>query len=181
VAALAYSGETDLIVKEMNAAKGSAFVDLFLIVGFWVAIALVDRFGRIPLQIIGFLGMAVGLWILSASGAHTVAGEPSLVLLFGGFALFNLMMNAGPNSTTFLLSGEVFPTSIRSSGAGFAAALAKAGAVFGTFVLPIWQHSVGVSQLLRGLALICVIAAIITHLFRIETRGRSLEDVSLHP
>ncbi|MGB3240933.1 MAG: MFS transporter [Geitlerinemataceae cyanobacterium] len=177
VAALAYSGEIDFIAREMNAAKGSAFVDLFLIVGFWIAVALVDRLGRIPLQIIGFLGMAAGLSLLSFSGAQSATDAPNLVLLFGGFALFNLMMNAGPNSTTFLLSGEVFPTSIRSSGAGFAAAFAKAGAVFGTFVLPIWQHSVGVPQLLRGLALTCAIAAVITYFLRIETRGRSLEDV----
>ncbi|HIK29827.1 MAG TPA: MFS transporter [Oscillatoriales cyanobacterium M59_W2019_021] len=179
VAALAYSGDIDFIAREMSAAKGSAFVDLFLIIGFWVAIALVDRVGRISLQIVGFLGMAAGLSVLSLSGAQDATDAPNLLLLFGGFGLFNLMMNAGPNSTTFLLSGEVFPTSIRSSGAGFAAAFAKAGAVLGTFILPILQHSVGVPQLLRALALICAIAAIITYFFRIETRGRSLEDVSL--
>lgn len=178
VAALAYSGEMDLITKEMNAAKGSAFVDLFLIVGFWVAVALVDRLGRIPLQILGFLGMGVGLWILSLSG-QTPGGTANFGLLFGGFALFNLMMNAGPNSTTFLLSGEVFPTSIRSSGAGFAAGVAKAGAVLGTFILPILQHSIGVPLLLRGLAVMCAIAGFLTYLLRIETRGRSLEQVSL--
>lgn len=44
-------------------------------------------------------------------------------------------MNAGPNSTTFLLSGEVFPTSIRASGAGLSAAIAKSGAVLGTFFI----------------------------------------------
>lgn len=176
VAALAYSGEMDLITKEMNAAKGSAFVDLFLIVGFWVAVALVDRLGRIPLQILGFLGMGVGLWILSLSG-QTAGGTANFGLLFGGFALFNLMMNAGPNSTTFLLSGEVFPTSIRSSGAGFAAGFAKAGAVLGTFILPILQHSIGVPLLLQGLAVMCAIAGFLTYLFRVETRGRSLEKV----
>jgi sugar phosphate permease len=87
------------------------------------------------------------------------------------------MMNAGPNSTTFLLSGEVFPTSIRATGAGFAAAFAKAGAVLGTFVLPILEKSWGAPPLLITLSALCILAALITFLFRIETTGQSLEKV----
>jgi MFS transporter, putative metabolite transport protein len=51
-----------------------------------------------------------------------------LGLVIGGFVLFNLAMNAGPNSTTFTLAPTLFPTSIRGSAAGFAAASAKIGA-----------------------------------------------------
>jgi sugar phosphate permease len=79
-------------------------------------------------------------------------------------------MNAGPNSTTFLLSGEVFPSSIRASGAGFAAAIAKLGAVLGTFLLPIIKDDLGVSNLLYILAFCCLLGAIVTYLLRIETK-----------
>ena len=44
-----------------------------------------------------------------------------LGLVIGGFALFNLAMNAGPKATTFTLAPTLFPTSIRGSAAGFAA------------------------------------------------------------
>jgi len=44
-----------------------------------------------------------------------------LGLVIGGFALFNLAMNAGPNATTFTLAPTLFPTSIRGSAPGFAA------------------------------------------------------------
>ena len=40
-------------------------------------------------------------------------------MIFGGFMVFNMFMNMGPNATTYLLSGETFPTSIRATGAGF--------------------------------------------------------------
>jgi MFS-type transporter involved in bile tolerance (Atg22 family) len=100
-------------------------------------------------------------------------------MIFGGFLVFNLMMNAGPNSTTFLLSGELFPTSIRASGAGFASAFAKTGAVLGTFFLPILQTRLGIPLLLELLAIICLLAAIITYLLRIETTGKSLELVNI--
>ncbi|WP_026736338.1 MFS transporter [Fischerella sp. PCC 9605] len=176
---LAFSGEENFIAKEMASAKGSAFVDLFLIAGFLIAVVLIDRFGRIRLQISGFLGMALGLLILAVASVLALGKQPNIALVFIGFLVFNLMMNAGPNSTTFLLSGEVFPTSIRASGAGFAAAFAKAGAVFGTFTLPILQKSLGAPILLLLLSLSCVLAAVITYIFRIETTGRSLEAVSV--
>lgn len=167
IATLAFNNESDFLTREIDSAFGSAFVDLFLILGFILAIALVDRVGRIPLQIVGFLGMALGLGLLAIAG---VDDSLNLALVFGGFIIFNLLMNTGPNSTTFLLAGELFPTSIKASGAGLAAAVAKAGAILGAYTLPILQQSLGVTPLLLILALICAIAAILTYLLRVETR-----------
>lgn len=177
IAILAFSNEGNFMVRELDSALGSAVVDVFLILGFLLAIALIDRVGRIRLQIIGFLGMAVGLTLLALAGDPTVAGASNLSLVLAGFIIFNLLMNMGPNATTFLLSGEVFPTAIRASGAGFAAAFAKAGAVFGTFALPLLKQIIGISNLLFLLALVCVLAAGITAIFRVETAGRTLEAV----
>jgi hypothetical protein len=44
-------------------------------------------------------------------------------------------------------------------------------------VLPIVAKSWGIPPLLVGLAAICVLAALLTHRFRIETTGQSLEAV----
>ncbi|MGB3614425.1 MAG: MFS transporter [Elainellaceae cyanobacterium] len=177
IAMLAFSQETDFVAREMGSAQGAAVVDLFLILGFLCAIALVERLGRIRLQVIGFLGMATGLSILAASALLPSGSHGEIALVITGFLVFNLMMNAGPNATTFLLSGEVFPTFIRATGAGFAAAFAKAGAVVGTFLLPILQTRWGIAPLLLGLALCCIVAAVITVAFRIQTSGQSLEAV----
>jgi MFS family permease len=177
IAMLAFSTETNFMVREVNSAKGAALVDVFLIIGFLCAVALVERLGRIRLQIIGFGGMAVGLLLLAASGLVAPGQGAETGLVLAGFLVFNLMMNAGPNATTFLLSGEVFPTHLRATGAGFAAAFAKAGAVLGTFILPVLAKSWGIPPLLIGLAVICGLAAMLTHRFRIETTGQSLEAV----
>lgn len=177
IAMLALANEPDFMVREMGSAKGSAVVDLFLILGFLCAILLVEKLGRMRLQIIGFVGMAVGLSLLAASSGLPSGSRGEILLVIMGFLVFNLMMNAGPNATTFLLSGEVFPTAIRATGAGFAAAFAKAGAVLGTFVLPILQQSWGVPLLLMALAAVCLTGAVITYLFRIETAGQSLETI----
>jgi len=177
IAMLAFSTETDFMVREMASAKGAALVDGFLILGFLCAVVLVERLGRIRLQIIGFGGMSVGLLLLAASGLMDPGSGAEVGLVLAGFLVFNLMMNAGPNATTFLLSGEVFPTHLRATGAGFAAAFAKAGAVLGTFVLPVLAKAWGIPPLLVGLAAVCGLAAALTYRFRIETTGQSLEAV----
>lgn len=168
IAALAFSGEENLLAQEMASAKGAAIVNVFLVLGFLIAIALVDRIGRIPLQVSGFIGMAIGLGILSLSD-----GNAKLGLVLVGFVLFNLMMNLGPNSTTFLLSGELFPPAIRASGAGLAGGIAKLGAVLGALCLPVLQESFGLGVVLRSLAFLCLLAALITYKLRAAVPQRT--------
>ncbi len=175
ISMLALTREPDFMVREMGSAEGSAIVDVFLILGFMGAIALVDKWGRIRLQIVGFLGMAVGLGVLASAEMFPSGSQGETIQVLIGFLIFNLMMNAGPNSTTFLLSGEVFPDSIRATGAGFAAAFAKAGAILGTFWLPILQKSWGVPRLLIILSICCLLAALMTAVFRIETTEKAVE------
>ena len=159
IATLTFSNEENLLTQEMSSAKGAAIVNVFLVIGFALAVLLINRIGRIPLQMFGFVGMAAGLWMLSISGT-------SMALLFTGFILFNLMMNMGPNATTFLLSGEVFPPAIRASGAGLAGGIAKSGAVIGALALPVLQESIGLMRVLQLLTLFCVLAAAVTYSLR---------------
>jgi MFS transporter, putative metabolite transport protein len=166
----------DVILQEINAAKGAALTTSLLLVGIVFAIALADVVGRISLQVFGFLGCAVGLFLASLS-AHFTGGE-SLLLIFAGFMLFNFMTNLGPNSQTYLLAGEVFPTTIRGKGAGFAAAFAKIGAVMTAFLFPVMLDTVGTEVLLYGLIVTSVLGAAITWLFRIETTGVNLDTLN---
>lgn len=171
IATLAFSEEGNLLRQEMASTRGAAIVNIFLVIGFLLAVLLINRSGRVPLQIIGFIGMAVGLWILSLSGTN-------LALLFTGFILFNLMMNLGPNATTFLLSGEVFPPAIRASGAGLAGAIAKSGAVLGALSLPVFQERIGTPGLLRSLAILCLLAAVVTYNLRTAAPFENNQTVS---
>ena len=118
---------SDMITNSIRSAEGSALITSLLVVGILFAIALTDTFGRIRLQIFGFLGCAVGLAI--ASFSIDASGSLKITLIFTGFMLFNFMTNLGPNAQTYLLAGEVFPTEVRGMGAGFAAMVAKIGAV----------------------------------------------------
>jgi MFS family permease len=128
-----------LAARDFTLAEGSAVIDLFLLVGFVLGVWMVPRFGRIRMQAIGFAGMAVGMLMLLAAVGLTNSSL-HIPLVFAGFILFNLLMNAGPNSTTFALPPILFPTQLRGTAGGFAAAVAKLGATLGVFLLPISQR-----------------------------------------
>jgi putative MFS transporter len=162
-----------LIHKVLLSAKGTAMLDVLLILGILAAILLVERAGRIRLQIIGFFGCAAGLGLAALS---LVGGGTDMPLLFAGFMLFNFMTNMGPNAQTYLLAGEVFPTAIRGYGAGFAASFAKIGAVATAFLFPILLKAIGTQALLIGLIVASLLGAAATWAFRIETRG-VLKDI----
>jgi MFS family permease len=165
----------DMIGNDELAAKGAALIDVLLIVGVIAAVLLADRVGRIRLQVIGFIGCAVGLFIASMSGDATAATKT--MLIFAGFMLFNFMTNMGPNAQTYLLAGEVFPTHIRAQGAGFAAAFAKIGAVTTAYLFPVLLADIGTQRLLYILVFTSLLGAVITWLFRIETTGIDLDTL----
>ncbi|GAA4395866.1 MFS transporter [Tsukamurella soli] len=163
------------IHNDILGAKGSALMNILFIVGILAAILLVERTGRIKLQLVGFIGCAVGLLLTGLS--MRADGSNDMLLLFIGFTLFYFMTNLGPNAMTYLLAGEVFPTQVRGKGAGFAASFAKIGAVLTAFLFPILLKSLGTTTLLYFLVGTCLVGTVVTYLFRIETKGVNLESI----
>src|SRR6185437_5960911 len=118
-------------------------------------------FGQIRMQAIGFAGMAVGMLILAAAVGLTNSNL-HVPLVFAGFIMFNLLMNAGPNSTTFTLAPILFPTQLRATAGGFAAAIAKLGATFGVFLLPILKEKFGVASVLGIVSAVSLLGLVVT-------------------
>ncbi|MGC4960508.1 MFS transporter [Gordonia sp. DT101] len=167
----------DVIHNDMLGAKGSALMDIVFIIGIVVAIFLVERVGRLRLQITGFVGCGLGLFLVAM--ATLDPDDYNIPLLFGGFVLFYFMNNLGPNSMTYLISGEVFPTEIRGKGAGFAASFAKVGAVGAAFFFPMLADAIGTSALLFLLVGTTILGVIVTIRFGFETSGMSIDAPGL--
>jgi MFS family permease len=174
-----FRSTSDIIAKDIIAAKGSALITSMLLVGITFAVLLADRLGRIRLQVFGFIGCAVGLLVASCSAY--AGGSSKIFLIFVGVMLFNFMTDLGPNAQTYLLAGEVFPTAIRGSGAGFAAAFAKIGAVLTAFMFPILLKGIGQQALLLILVGTSLLGAAVTWWFRIETTGVNLDSIGAAP
>jgi MFS transporter, PHS family, inorganic phosphate transporter len=113
-----------------------------------VSFLFIDSWGRKPIQLMGFtlltaifvvMGMCLPAFsselFLTASPMpgfaynvlnKTSSGRKWFVFLY---CLANFFQNFGPNTTTFIVPGEVFPTRYRSTAHGISAASGKLGAV----------------------------------------------------
>ncbi|EAS63612.1 MFS transporter [Photobacterium angustum] len=163
------------IASIVYSAKGTALIDSLLIIGVICAIIYSESIGRMKLQIYGFIGCAVGLALAALS--IKLNNDYQIYLLFLGFMLFNFMNNLGPNAQTYLISGEVFPVKIRAKGAGFAASIAKLGAILTAFLFPILMHEIGVFNLLLCLVATSLFGAWVTYKYRFETSGKNIENI----
>jgi MFS family permease len=157
-------------------ARGTGLIDLFLLLGFVVGLWAVEKFGRIQMQLIGFGGMIFGMGVLWLSTVLAGGDAAHPVLIFFGFVLFNLFMNMGPNSTTYILPTELYPTQLRATGAGFAASAAKIGATLGVFTLPLIKSSLGVPTVLAMMAVISLLGLLTTWAFSVYGHGLTLEQ-----
>jgi len=152
---------------------GSAFLDIFLLAGFLLNMRYVDKIGRIKLQIYGFIGMTLGMMLILMAWLF----GSNIYLIFSGFIFFNLLLNLGPNATTFILPVELFPTRVRGSAHGLASAVAKAGAAVGIFLIPIVQELAGIGGVLIVIGIVSLAGLLVTLIFRIETKGQSLDEI----
>ncbi|MDO8955152.1 MAG: MFS transporter [Gammaproteobacteria bacterium] len=176
LATMAFTTQGNFMARATTATHGGAFVDIFLVVGIIIAILLIDKWGRVKLQALGFFGMAIGLFILAASSL-VPDSTFHLTLVFSGFILFNIMANMGPNPTTFLLPAELFPTHLRATGHGFASASGKVGAAVGIFFLPVLKSTIGLPATLVIIAFACLAGFVLTACLGYETKNKSLDDL----
>lgn len=182
--AIAPRGEGDkvFIADAIAKAEETVFVDIALVIGFAFAIIFIERIGRMKIQINGFIWMGIGLVILAVSTYMQEGSAATLTVVFVGFIIFNFFMNFGPNSTTYVLPVELYPTKLRATAHGFAASFAKAGAAVGAFAFPVIQDNLGIAATLYIVAGAAFTAAIVTAIFRIEPKGRSLDESgAAHP
>jgi putative MFS transporter len=167
--------KADFLSAIYTSVDGATFLDVFLILGFTLNLLLVEKLGRIRLQIIGFLGMSLGLGLLVfADNFKFTNPQLHLAIVYFGFIVFNLLMNMGPNATTFTIPAEVFPTEMRGAGHGFAAGCAKIGAFLGIFLMPFSTEELGIKTSLIILSIFCFIGMLVTIIFKIETKGKVL-------
>jgi MFS family permease len=141
--------------------------------GYLLAIAKVDKIGHRRLQWTGFVMMAAALAAIGLVPGVSTAVVP-FVLAYGLSYFFS---EFGPNTTTFVLSSELFPVSMRATGHGISAGFAKIGAFLGAFAFPLLQPALGLRGTLTLTACLSLLGALLT-LVLPEPSGRSLEEIN---
>jgi MFS transporter, putative metabolite:H+ symporter len=142
--------------------------------GYFSAAYFVERFGRKPTLVSYLLGAAVGAFFF---GEAALAAQNVPAILFWGSVIS--FFNLGAWGVVYTYTPEMYPTRLRGTGAGWAAAC---GRIF-AFLAPL---SIAVQIALFGgdqtvflvFTVVMILGGLVVLALGPETRGRSLEELA---
>jgi MFS family permease len=146
------------------------------VIATYFAFRWIDKHGRRPLAMGGYLGMAVFM-LVAAAGVAFLTDIPKTVVVMVGFSFFITSFAIGVGGTGWLIQGEVFPTSVRGRAAAIGAAVDWVANFALIEVFPSWQNGWGLAWVMVSFAVLSVVAIGFVYKFLPETKGRSVEQV----
>lgn len=183
--AIGYASGESLYHQLFNNATGMIILTVAgSLPGYWTAIFTIDTLGRKPLQVGGFMLLTLIFCILGFSYQNLSQG--SMLALY---VVANFLFNWGPNTTTFIVPSECYPTRYRSSAHGLSAAMGKVGAIIAQIIsIPLLDKgsppgcsgtdcSPWLDRLMQIYALFMFCGTLVSFLIP-ETKGISLEELS---
>ncbi|SFJ57606.1 MFS transporter [Methylobacterium brachiatum] len=147
--------------------------------GFAAAAVLLERIGRKPTTSLFLVCAAAAAWLYGNAGGEpvlTVAGLAVTWLFVAGFVMQFFMF--GMWSCLYAYTPELYPTRARATGAGFASAFGRIGAILGPMIVPVLVRDYGPATAFQVGAGGFLIAALLVLTLGVETRGKVLEAVS---
>lgn len=150
-----------------------------------VSLLLIDRIGRKPILLIGSVGMAFALGIVTYAFTNATTGAGgglTLEGIYGPMALiaanvYVMFFNFSWGPVMWVMLGEMFPNQIRGTGLAVSG-LAQWGSNFGiTMTFPIMLAGIGLAGA-YGFYTVCAVISIFFVVRMVhETRGIELEDM----
>ncbi|WWC86149.1 phosphate:H+ symporter [Kwoniella dendrophila CBS 6074] len=186
---IGFGSSTALKTKQLNiwqtlhnAAVGNIILAVGgLIPGYYFTFLFIDSWGRKPIQLMGFTLLTI-IFVIMGFGydkiLSTGSGKKAFVFLY---CMANFFQNFGPNTTTFVVPGEAFPTRYRSTAHGISAASGKLGAIVAQVGFSRLINIGGTNKFLKHILEIFalfMLTGIFSTLLLPETKGRTLEDLS---
>jgi len=152
----------------------NVYLALMALPGYWFGVFLIEwkLTGRKNTQLFGFIFLSF-VYAIMGYTFEDLKNNPTSFLILYGLTFF--ITNAGPNTTTFVLPSESFPTRIRATYHGISAACGKAGAALGAIAMAEILDTSGLEVVLYCCAVVAMLGAVLTVIATLETRNKSLE------
>ncbi len=141
--------------------------------GYILAFMNIDKIGHRKLQLIGFAIMGLAFLAMGVIPGITTMVAPFLLI----YGISYFFAEFGPNTTTFILSAELYPVSLRTTGHGLSAGIAKFGAFIGVFVFPLLVNRLGLNGTLT-ITFAFAVAGFLLTLLLPEPAMQSMESLS---
>ncbi|KAJ0393320.1 hypothetical protein ATCC90586_009875 [Pythium insidiosum] len=158
-------------------ACGTAIINLAgTVPGYWFTVYFVDKWGRKPIQYMGFTMLTLLFLLLAIFLNELKSNHTAVFVVMYSFAQF--FFNFGPNATTFIIPAEVFPTAVRSTGHGISAASGKVGAIIAAQGFSVVAEGpMGLKGVLYIFSACCFLGLLFSFWVP-ETKGLTLEQLS---
>jgi PHS family inorganic phosphate transporter-like MFS transporter len=146
--------------------------------GYWFTVFFIEKMGRHKIQLIGFFMMSLFMFIIGVKYDYLRDENKNLFALLYGLTFF--FANFGPNSTTFVLPAELFPTRVRSTCHALSAAAGKAGAMVSAFGIQYYTIKGETPKIKKAMIILAFtnLLGFFCSFLVTETKGRSLEEIS---
>ena len=139
----------------------------------FVAIGLVDRYGRRVLMLIGSAGLAIIYTCLGALYYTHSRGIHMLVLVVAAIGCY--AMSLAP--VTWVVISEIFPNRIRGAAISVAVTALWVASFILTYTFPIFNYSLGAAKTFWIYAAICAVGFLFIRARLPETKGKTLEQI----
>ncbi|GAB5590016.1 hypothetical protein Unana1_04916 [Umbelopsis nana] len=178
---IGFSGGSDAYTSSFNNAVGNIIITLLgSVPGYWISVFTIEKMGRKTIQIMGFTMLTI-LFVILGFGYHAILAKSQAAFIVL-YTFAQIFFNWGPNTTTFIVPGEVFPTRYRSTAHGICAASGKVGAIVSQVAFGLLKDIGGTNNWIDHLLEIFaffMLTGIFSSLLIPETKGKSLEELSL--
>lgn len=143
------------------------YITLAQIPGYFTAAFLVDRIGRKPVLVTFMIGCALAAFFFGR------AVTPAQILLYGCMISF---FNLGAWGVVYTYTPELYPTNMRATGAGTAAAVGRIGGIVAPFLVG-WLLQFGQDVIFFQFAAVVFLGAIAVALLGEETKQKRLDEI----
>lgn len=141
--------------------------------GYYMASFLIDNkmYGRKMMQQVGFF-MCFLMFVIPAFKYDYYTSPAGIHSFQAMYFLSSFFNQFGPNSVTFLVAGEVFPTPIRATAHGFSACMGKAGALLASVL----YNYIDTPTKFLVVPWFGLLGMVLTYLFLPDTTGLDLKE-----
>jgi len=153
---------------------GSAFLNIFALLGGIAAMFLTQQLGLRPLLIVTLSVVALSLIVTGLTRELL-----PMSIAVGLIGLFNFAHAAGPGHGGMTMATLSYPTSMRGAGTGWAQGTLRVGSTLGFLLFPMLLSRVGLSKTLLCLAVVPVANLVACLAIRWEPVGRDIDAEDL--
>lgn len=168
---------TLLVGKGFSLVKGFEFTLIMSIAqlpGYYSAAYLIERIGRKSVLVVYLAGTALSAYLYGQAASVTT------ILIFGCLLYF---FSLGAWGAVYAYTPEVYPTKVRGSGTGWAAAVGRIGAIAAPYIVGLVYQTKGkeggFTYVFLMLTIVFAVVAVVVALAGIETKGQTLDEINV--